>query len=58
MTFERDLQDERSGFAAEPASDASSTLIAFGGVRGGMGITVGEAAVALDAVVGGPRPVS
>lgn len=38
MTFESDLRDEASGFAAEPPGEAASTLIAFGGVRGGMGI--------------------
>lgn len=38
MTFDRDLEDERAGFAAEPPGGAASTLVAFGGVRGGLGI--------------------
>lgn len=38
MSFETDLQDARSGFVADPPGDASSVLVAFGGMRGGMGI--------------------
>lgn len=38
MSFEADLRDDRSGFVAEPARPAAGTLVAFGGIRGGMGI--------------------
>lgn len=38
MTFERDLLDEGAGFVAEEPHGAPSTLIAFGGIKGGLGI--------------------
>jgi hypothetical protein len=38
MTFEERIVDERAGFAAEPRSVGGVTLIAFGGIRGGLGI--------------------
>lgn len=38
MTFRDDLDDPTIAVAREPAEDASVTLVAFAGIRGGLGI--------------------
>ncbi|HEY8018305.1 MAG TPA: hypothetical protein VIG53_02305, partial [Actinomycetota bacterium] len=38
MAFEAELGDTSSGVVAEPRDAGETTLLAFGGIRGGLGI--------------------